>query len=385
MKQKIVLIGPTYPYRGGNSLFMSYLYVSLKDHFEVTFINYSVLYPSLLFPGTTQYDKSEEHFEKVPSLRLINSMNPISWYKTAQHINGLNPDLVVFDWWQPYFGPCHRGISMLLKKELKPKILFITENVISHEARWIDQILTQIGLKHAAKFLALSKQVEVQVRPFAGDRRVFRSELPIFGHYSKTENLDTDQVKKDLGFETNDTILMFFGYVRKYKGLDILIDAFAELVPNHPQFKLLIAGEFYDNPQPYLKQIEQLGIQDKVKVVNQFIPNEQVAQFFTTAEVVVLPYRSATQSGILNIAYGYDKPVVITKVGGLHEFVEDGHTGVFVLEAEKSAVAKGILRYFELAKTIPFGENIRRKTAQNSFGKIVDVFKDILADVQTSP
>lgn len=382
MKKKIVLIGPTYPYRGGNSLFMSYLYVLLNEAFDVTFINYKVLYPSLLFPGTTQYDESEEHFEKVPSLRLINSMNPITWYQTAQHINGLNPDLVVFDWWQPYFGPCHRGISALLKKELKPKILFITENVISHEARWVDKILTNIGLKHAAKFLALSKQVEETIRPIAGKRPVFRSELPIFGHYTKDETLDLEKEKEALGFEKDDIVLLFFGYVRKYKGLDILIDAFAHLADDYPRFKLLIAGEFYDNPQPYLQQIKQLGIENKVKVVNQFIPNEQVAQFFTLSEVVVLPYRSATQSGILNIAYGYQKPVVITQVGGLAEFVTDGETGIFVPEATKEAVAKGILRYFDLKDKVPFSENIRVKTQKNSFGKIVEVFEDILADGQ---
>ncbi len=378
MKKKIVLIGPTYPYRGGNALFMTHLYSALKDAYDIHFINYKVLYPSLLFPGTTQYDESEEHFEKVPSVRLINSMNPFSWLKTARHINSLSPDLVVFDWWQPYFGPCHYGISTMLTKELKNKVLFITENVISHEARWIDKILTNLGLSNAQKFLALSKKVVEDIQPIAKERPVFRSELPVYGWYSVNDTLDLGKEKETLGFKATDTVLLFFGYVRQYKGLDILIDAFAELVKSNPDFKLLVAGEFYDKPDAYFKQIKELGIEDKVKVVNQFIPNEGVAKYFSLSEVVVLPYRSATQSGILNIAYGYHKPVVITNVGGLSEFVDVDATGVIVPEATKEAIIKGVNRYFELKPSVDFAKNIEKRVEENSFGKIVNVFEDIL-------
>jgi len=378
MRQKLILVGPTYPYRGGNALFMSYLYNALITEFEVEFINYSVLYPSLLFPGTTQLDESEEHFDQVPSKRMLNSMNPLTWAKTANYINSKNPDLIVVDWWQPYFGPCLRGVTSLIKKELKSKILFITENVISHEARWIDGFLTRMGLKHADRFLALSKSVVDTLTPMAKGRKIYRSELPVFGHYSKDEKLDLAAEKEKLGFERDATVLLFFGYVRKYKGLDILIEAFAEMEEKYPDYRLLIAGEFYDNPQPYLQLIEKLGM------VNKFIPNEQVAAYFTLSEVVVLPYRSATQSGILNIAYGYEKPVVITNVGGLSEFVEDGKTGIFVPKAEKSEIVKGIERYFSLKNKVNFGDNIKLRNEKNSFGGIVDTFHEILADNKKS-
>lgn len=378
MRKKIVLVGPTYPYRGGNALFMSYLYNALITEFEVEFINYSVLYPSLLFPGKTQYDESKEHFDRVPSKRILNSMNPITWKKTADYINSLNPDLIVVDWWQPYFGPCLRGVTSFIKKDLKSRILFITENVISHEARWIDGFLTRMGLKHADRFLALSKSVVETLEPMAKGRKIFRSELPVFGHYSKDDNLDIETEKEKLGFKKTDTVLLFFGYVRKYKGLDILIDAFAEMVPDHPDYKLLVAGEFYDNPDPYMNLIKKHGIEDKVKVINKFIPNEQVAAYFTLSEVVVLPYRSATQSGILNIAYGYEKPVVITEVGGLSEFVDDGETGIFVPKADKMEIVKGVERYFSLKDQVDFAGNIRRRNERNSFGSIVETFKEIL-------
>ena len=380
MRQKLMLVGPTYPYRGGNALFMSYLFNALRTEFEVEFINYSVLYPSLLFPGTTQYDESEEHFDQVPSKRMLNSMNPLTWAKTASYINSKNPDLIVVDWWQPYFGPCLRGVTSLIKKELKPKILFITENVISHEARWIDGFLTRMGLKHADRFLALSKSVVETLTPMAKGRKIYRSELPVFGHYSKDAALDVVAEKEKLGFERDAKVLLFFGYVRKYKGLDILIEAFAEMEEKYPDYRLLIAGEFYDNPQPYLQLIEKLGIKSKVKVVNKFIPNEEVAAYFTLSEVVVLPYRSATQSGILNIAYGYEKPVVITNVGGLSEFVEDGKTGIFVPTADKTAIVKGIERFFTLKDQEDFAGNIRARNERNSFGGIVETFKEILAD-----
>ena len=384
MRQKLILVGPTYPYRGGNALFMSYLYNALTAEFDVEFINYRVLYPTLLFPGTTQYDESEEHFDRVPSKRMLNSMNPITWAKTASYINSKNPDLIVVDWWQPYFGPCLRGVTSLIKKELKSKILFITENVISHEARWIDGFLTRMGLKHADRFLALSKSVVETLRPMAKGRKIYRSELPVFGHYSKDEALDIAAEKEKLGFERDATVLLFFGYVRNYKGLDILIEAFAEIEEKYPDYRLLIAGEFYDNPQPYLQLIEKLGIAKKVKVINKFIPNEAVAAYFTLSEVVVLPYRSATQSGILNIAVGYEKPVVITNVGGLSEFVEDEKTGIFVPSADKLEIVKGIERYFSIKDKVDFAGNIRARNEQNSFGGIVDTFHEILADGKAS-
>ena len=307
-------------------------------------------------------------------------MNPITWAKTANYINSKNPDLIVVDWWQPYFGPCLRGVTSLIKKELKSKILFITENVISHEARWIDGFLTRMGLKHADRFLALSKSVVETLTPMTKGRKIYRSELPVFGHYSKDEQLDIAAEKEKLGFERDATVLLFFGYVRKYKGLDILIEAFAEMEERYPDYRLLIAGEFYDNPQPYLQLIKKLGVTHKVKVINKFIPNEQVAAYFTLSEVVVLPYRSATQSGILNIACGYEKPVVITNVGGLSEFVEDGKTGIFVPTADKFEIVKGIERYFSLKDQEDFPGNIAAKNEQNSFGGIVDTFREILAD-----
>ncbi len=380
MKSHIILIGPTFPFRGGNSLFMSHLYEMLVKEYKITFINFSVMYPSLLFPGKTQLDVSGEHFNEVPSERLINSMNPISWKKAANRINELNPDLVVFDWWQPYFGLCYRGVSSFLNADLKKKIIFITENVISHESRGVDKLLTQIGLKHAKGFLALSNKVEREIAPMSKGRKVYRSELPNYGWYTLEDDFDKGTAKEALGFKADDIVFLFFGYVRKYKGLDILIDAFSILSHENPKYKLLIAGEFYDSPESYEQQIQKLEISDKVKIVNQYIPNEKVAQFFTLSEVVILPYRNATQSGILSIASAYNKPVIITSVGGLPEFVDDGQTGILVVTPSKEAVVKGVHRYFELKPTVDFSKNIEERNKGNGFENIIGVFQEMLED-----
>ncbi len=378
--KKIALIGPCHPYRGGNALFIAHLYEALSKEFEVELINYKVLYPSLLFPGTTQYDESDEHFSDFTGKRMINSMGPFSWWRTARYIKKMNPDLVVIDWWQPFFGPSNRAISGMLRKHFPNKILFLTENVISHEARKIDKFLTKLGLKHADKFLALSNIVEKDLPQYSRGQKIYRSELPIFGWFKEHEKAEIQAEKEKLGFEKDSTVLLFFGYVRRYKGLDILLEAFADLAAQRDDLRLLVAGEFYDDPKFYFDIIEKNNIGNKVKVINQYIANEELAKYFQLSEVVVMPYRSGTQSGILNIAYGYNKPAVITNVGGFAEFIDDGKTAVLVAKADKYHIAAGVRHYFELAKTVDFENNIRKRVAENGFGKIAEVFKEILKD-----
>ncbi len=376
-KPHIVLVGPAYPYRGGNSLFMAHLYRSLSKEFKVTFINFNLLYPSLLFPGKTQFDESTEHFEQVPTIRMINSMNPISWFRTARYINILKPDLIVFDWWQPYFGPCYNGITSRLNDILKNRILFITENFVSHESRSIDLFLTKIAFKYAKAFLALSSKVANDLKILKTDKPIFRSELPVFGWFNRPD-FDRAGKLKILNWPVNSKVIMFFGYIRKYKGLDILIDAFTIAKKSLPELRLLIAGEFYDDPIPYFEQIKQTGYEEDVKVFNKFIPNEEVSMYFEMSDVVVQPYRSATQSGILSMAYGFEKPAIVTAVGGLEEFVENEKTGIVVSEVDPDSVANGILKFYKLKDEIDFKSNIIDRVNANGFDKINETFKEII-------
>jgi glycosyltransferase involved in cell wall biosynthesis len=380
LKKKIILIGPAYPYRGGNALFVTHTYESLKNDFEVKIYNYKLLYPSFLFPGTTQFDKSKEQVFKVPSERVINSVNPFNWIKAAGLIKKENADLVVFDWWHPFFGFCHGAISFLIRKNYKDKILFITENVVSHEGNAIDKFLTRIGLKFASKFLVLSGIVEKEVKQHSKGKKIYKSELPVYDCYKPIDKTNINNIKADLGFEENSIVLLFFGYVRKYKGLDILIEAFPKILSEHPETKLLIVGEFYDNPKEYIELIKKLGIEEKIKVINQFVPNEEVAKYYMVSDVVILPYRSATQSGILNVAYGFYKPVIVTDVGGLAEFVDEGKTGFVVNPNSKDAIFEGVEKFLNSRGKTDFAIHIQERNRKNSFNNLPEVFEKILEE-----
>ena len=380
MTKKIILIGPAYPYRGGNALFVTYTYESLKSHFDTKIYNYKLLYPSFLFPGTTQFDKSKEQVFQVPSERVINSINPFNWIKSARLIKKENADLVVFDWWHPFFGFCHGVISFLIRKKYNKKILFITENVVSHEANAIDKLLTRIGLKFASKFLALSGIVEKEVLQYSKEKKVYRSELPVYDCYKRTEMKDIKKLKQEFGFEDDTLVLLFFGYVRKYKGLDILIEAFPKILSTNPKAKLLIVGEFYDDPKEYIELIKKLGIEERVKVINQFVPNEDVGKYYQVSDVVILPYRSATQSGILNVAYGLNKPVIVTDVGGLAEFVDEGKTGFVVKPNSPDAIMEGVNKFLNTRNKVDFTFYIQERNRKNSFNQLPEVFDKILEE-----
>lgn len=380
--KKIIIIGPAYPYRGGNSLFVSHVYDILKNKFDVKIYNYKLLYPSLLFPGKTQFDESGKTIKQAPNERLVNSINPFNWIKVASFIKKENADLVVFDWWHPFFSFCHFTISRLIKSKYKNKILFITENVISHEANAIDKGLTKLGLSNASSFLSLSDKVERDLEFVANGRKVYRSELPVYDCYNFDDKKKLNITKKDLGFEENSKLLLFFGYIRKYKGLDLLIDALAELVKKDSSYKLLAAGEFYDDEKYYTDKVESLKLQTHVKLLNKFIPNEEVAKYFEPSDLVVLPYRNATQSGILSLAYGFYKPVLVTNVGGLAEFVDNGKTGFVIKPDSQKDLIEGITNFFVQREKINFEENIKNRVLKNSFNNLPVLFDKIILDTK---
>jgi glycosyltransferase involved in cell wall biosynthesis len=348
----------------------------------VKIYNYKLLYPSFLFPGKTQFDESKKLVKSIPSERIVNSISPFNWLRVAGKLKKENADIVVFDWWHPFFSFCHFTISTLIKGKYKRKILFITENVISHEGNLPDKILTSIGLNNADSFLALSDDVVKSLNSYNYKQKIYRSELPVYDWYKTENNEQNNSLKANLGFKEEDKILLFFGYVRKYKGLDILIEAMKMLVDEEKKYKLLIVGEFYDDPKIYKDQINRLGLNNNIQIINEYVPNEEVGKYFNISDVVVLPYRSATQSGILNIAYGFNKPVIVTKVGGLTESVEDGKTGIVVDEARPDKIAGAVKKFYSLAGTINFKENVAKAAQQNSFNKISGIFEQIILDME---
>ncbi len=379
-RKKIIIVGPAYPYRGGPAAYVSYLYNILSKKFDVKIFNYTLLYPDFLFPGTTQYDESKTTSVEVPNERYINSISPFNWVKTAERIKEEKADLVVFDWWQPFFGPCHYIISFLLKKQYKGKILFITENFISHESRFIDSFLTKLGLRNADSFLTLSDVVAKDLEKISHGRKIYRSSLPPFDCYLTGDNFSKNESRKELNLSDNDKVLLFFGYVRKYKGLDILIDALPRATKLIPELKLLIVGEFYDDVSKYVSQVKKLGLQEKVIIVNKFVANEEVGKYYTAADVTVLPYRSATQSAVLNVSYSFGKPVIATKVGGLTEFVKNNYTGIIVAPESNDEIAAGIIQFFRSVKEIDYKSNIREYLRNSDFNQLPDLFEKIIYD-----
>ncbi len=378
-KPKIALLGPCYPYRGGNALFMGHLFEKLSPHFQTQLINYKLLYPGLLFPGTSQFDKSKEVITSVPSLRLMSSINPLSWFQTAAYLNREKFDLVAFDWYNPFFGPTLGTIARLLSHHYKGKKLFITENVISHEARLPDRMLTSYALSQADSFLALSDKVVEQLKPWLGQKPVYRSELPVYDCYNMANTADHQELIRETGLNPEqDEILLFFGYIRAYKGLDLLINAMPAILEQRPKARLLVVGESYEDIKQYENQVATLGLKEKVVIIHRFVANEEVGRYFRGAQLVVLPYRSATQSGILNIAYGFGKPVVVTPVGGLGEFVSPGETGLIARSSRSEDIAAAILHYFDIAPKSDFLTAIRTRVEQNGFGRIHEVFAKVL-------
>jgi glycosyltransferase involved in cell wall biosynthesis len=382
--KKIIIVGPAYPYRGGPSTYVSYLYRVLQTKFEVKIYNYKLLYPDFLFPGTTQFDQSKSNTLKAPSERLINSISPLNWIRVASRLKKENADLVVFDWWQPFFGPCHFVISSLIKKKYDGRILFITENFISHESRFIDGFLTKLGLSKADIFLALSEVVANELKKISHGRKIYRSILPPFDCYTSDEHYDKETSRKELNISPSAKVLLFFGYVRKYKGLDLLINALPQIIKDIPEVKLLIVGEFYDDVSSYNNLIEKLNLQDKILLINKFIPNEEVAKYYNTADVLILPYRSATQSAVLNVAYSFRKPVIVTNVGGLSEFVVDNSTGIIVKPDSPEEIAEGVNKFFNSTGNINYKSNIENYLSGDNFSKLPELFEQILTSIDSS-
>jgi glycosyltransferase involved in cell wall biosynthesis len=379
---KIVLIGPAYPIRGGNALFVAYLYESLAATNDVQVISYSRLYPGFLFPGVRQTDISGVAIKKHPATHMIDCLNPFTWWNAARVAASMNPDMLVFTWWNPFFGFIVRTIASSFKRRIKKPVVIVAENVISHEGRWIDVFMTKIALQTADRFLVLSKVVEDGIRKLYPQVRVFRSSLPIYDCYQTQEQLTQQQAQQQLGV-TGKSVILFFGYIRQYKGLMNIIEALPLIRKQVSNAHLLIVGEFYDNPQPYLDTIKRLGLGANITIINEYVANEAVHLYFTAANLAVLPYNEATQSGILSIAYGFAQPVVITDVGGLAELVDDGKTGFIVPPHNIPMLADAIIRFFQENREQEFSLSIEAKRQENSFNTIRSVFDEMQKDLKS--
>lgn len=370
---KIFIIGPAYPLRGGLATFDElFCRAFLKEGHQCEIISYSLQYPNFLFPGSTQYDTSGIVPEGLKIHTLINSVNPISWFKTAQFIKKQKPDFVVFRFWIPFMGPALGTIARLIKKN-GIKVIAITDNVVPHEKRPGDIAFAKYFINGCNGFVTMSKAVMKDLEQFTNTSNKKYLLHPLYTSFG--EKIDKQIARQKLGIDADDKLVLFFGLIRKYKGLDMLLDAFNELKAN-PTIKLIIAGEFYEDKQPYLDLIQHYQIQNQVIIHDKFIANEDVKLYFSAADLVALPYRTATQSGVTQVSFHFEVPTLVTNVGGLGEIIPDKIAG-YVVESNGKAIAEGIRDYFENNRMATFTEGMKKEKQKYDWKIFVDEVFDL--------
>ncbi len=348
-KKNIVIIGPAHPLRGGLASFDERLARAFQDEgHKVQIYSFSLQYPNFLFPGTTQFS-DEPAPADIKIVTAINSVNPFNWIAIGNQLNKIRPDLIVVRYWLPFMGPCLGTILRRTKKNGRTKVVCIADNIIPHEKRAGDRAFTKYFIKPVDAFITMSGKVMNDLRSLEPDKPARQVAHPLYDNFG--EKTDVTEARKRLGLDPRERIMLFFGFIRKYKGLDLLYEALPYIKQHQDlkDLKLLVAGEFYEDPKPYEELAERLHIKDRLILRTSFIPNSEVKYFLSAADLVVQPYRNATQSGVTPLAYHFEIPMVVTNVGGLPQLVPDQKVGL-VAEPEPRDLADKIAIYFKLGK-----------------------------------
>ena len=377
--QKITIISAAYPLRGGIAHFAGLLYNELINYFDVDVITFKRQYPSFLFPGKTQLE-SGDSVEKIPTSVVLDSINPLNWIKIGKRIKNDEPDFLILKYWMPFFAPVYGVISRIVKKNGKTKIIAICHNVIPHEKKPGDLALTKFFFSSVDYFILLSNSVKkdlLSIVPDAKQKVLFH---PVYSNFGNS--ISKEEARQFLNIQ-EERVLLFFGFIRDYKGLDILLEAIA-ILKSQLRFKLVIAGEFYSNEDKYLELIDKLDLKDWVSLHSDFIPQDEVKYYFSACDVVVLPYKSATQSGIVQIANNFNKPMISTNVGGLGEVIKNGESGYLVEKENPQQLADAILKYYNENKEAEFSENIEAEQEKYSWEKFVKEMMELTKKKQTS-
>jgi len=373
---KITLIGPAYPYRGSFANLTKRLVEEFqKEDNIVNVYTFTLQYPNFLFPGKTQYSESDPP-KNIKIIRSINSINPINWIKIGLKIKKEKPDLVILRYWLPFFAPCFSTISRILRSNKHTKVIAIVDNIIPHEKRIFDDILTRYFVLGVDGFLAMSNNVLNDISKFDANKPRIRTPHPLFDDFGDFVNKEEAQHK--LGLSSNDINLLTFGLIRKYKGVDILIEALADKRLMNFPIKLIVAGEFYDDPNPYYERVKELGLDAKILFVPKFIPDEDVKYYFCSTDLIVQTYRSATQSGVTQIGYHFEKPMLVTNVGGLAEIIPNGKVG-YVVEPNVKDIADAIVDFCIFRPD--FSAGIREEKKKYSWAKKVEAIKKLYQEI----
>lgn len=372
-KQKIFIIGPAHPLRGGLATFDQRLareFLAQGDDCQI--YSFSLQYPSFLFPGTTQYS-DEPAPDDLIIHTVINSVNPLNWIQVGRKIAKERPDIILVRFWIPFMGPALGTILRRVRKNKHTRIIALTDNVMPHEKRPGDLPFTKYFLGSCDAFITMSEKVMADLRILEKVKPARLVAHPLYDNFGAA--VSKKIAREKLGIGVSEKVILFFGFIRKYKGLDLLLDAMADPRIREAGIMLLVAGEFYEDEKGYLEQVNHLGIEDLLIMRTQFIPDREVVYYFCAADAVIQPYRNATQSGVTPLAYHFEKPMVVTDVGGLPSLVPDRRAGL-VTAAEPAALASAILDYYALGEEF-FIPHLRSEKQKLSWSRLVETIKSL--------
>lgn len=368
---KIVVLGTAWPYRGGIALFNERLAKEFqKENDEVITYTFTLQYPSFLFPGKTQYSE-EPAPQDMTIVRKVSSVNPFNWIKVGRELKKMAPDLIVIGFWLPFMAPCLGTIARIARKNGKTKVVSVVHNIVPHEHRIGDKMFATYFCNSVDGFVAMSDSVLNDLTLFDSVKpRVF-CRHPLYDNFGK--QVDREEALSELGLDTSNRYMLFFGLIRDYKGLDIMLKAYADSRLRKMGVKLIVAGEFYNNAEKYFELEKELGLEGEVIWHREFVPDSKVRYYFGAADIIVQPYKSATQSGVTQIAYHFEKPMIVTNVGGLAEIVPNGKAG-YVVEPDEKEIADAIVDFFGNNRQDEFKEGLlfeKRKYAWSNMTKSV--------------
>lgn len=378
MSKKIVLVGTAHPFRGGLASYNERLIKEFSDlGDEASIETFTLQYPNFLFPGKTQYSDSPKP-EGIEINESVNSVNPLNWIKIGRKIKKQKPDYLIFKFWLPFMGPCFGTIARIAKKNKHTKVISIIDNIIPHEKRIGDKVLSNYFVKPIDGFIAMSHSVLEDLNTFDSQKPKLYNPHPLFDNFG--ELITRDEALTRLGLSKEKRYILFFGFVRDYKGLDLLLDAYADKRFRDTNIQLIVAGEYYNNEEKYKQQIKNLNLEGKIILKNDFIPNEEVKHYFRAADIVAQPYKNATQSGVTQIGYHFEKPMLVTNVGGLAELIPHNKVG-YVVEPNSQDIADSLLSFFQENKKEEFEKNVKIEKEKFSWKKMVETINTLADDI----
>jgi len=373
-----MIIGPAHPLRGGLATFDHRLASAFQEKgYTAEIISFSLQYPSFLFPGKTQFT-DEPAPAGTPIRSLINSINPINWIQVGNKLSKEKPDLVIVRYWLPFMGPSLGTILRRIRKNNHSRIVCLADNIIPHETRPGDETFTRYFIRTCEAFLTMSEKVKEDLLPRVKRQSVTLAAHPRYDNFGAA--IDSTTARAKLGIAPNQKIILFFGFIRRYKGLDLLLQAMSNSTIREQNIKLLVAGEFYEDRAAYDKLIQQLNIHDQLILKTDFIPDSQVRDYICAADFVIQPYKNATQSGVTPLAYHFEKPMLVTNVGGLPGLVPHEQSGL-VCEPNPESIANGVLKLYQLGP-LYFQPHLLRIKQELSWTRFIDKLIDLANGIQ---